>query len=139
MTMRQLPYFLIIGLALPGTSAAGPDMRASCPETIPESSFAPARPPAGWVGSIPTPLHLNAAGMMAGPPESMTYLVPSKHTRTTQTFEFQKGDWQRWLWCSYGAAQLSRRLDDAATSCTVTSRTLKRDGIATFIASVECR
>jgi hypothetical protein len=124
-----------------GLAIAG-EISAVCPAKIPATAFRADRPPEGWLGFVPSQMHLSAAGMMAGPPESMTYLVPNRQTRDTQTWLFEKGDGERWLWCAYGGTggvQLSRRLDDRATSCTVTSKNQKRDGILAFSASVMCK
>jgi hypothetical protein len=77
--------------------------------------------------------------MMAGPPDEILYLVPTRSTRNRQVFEFEPGDRQRWLWCSYGAAQLSRRLDDGATVCTVDTKWRKQGGSPTMSATVTCR
>ena len=75
--------------------------------------------------------------MMAGPPEAQTYLVPNKTSQNSQTFEFDKGDGQRWLWCGYSGARLARRLDDRVSSCTIT---LKRKMPESFLsASVACK
>ncbi len=77
--------------------------------------------------------------MMAGPPDEILYLVPTRSTRNRQVFEFEPGDRQRWLWCSYGSAQLSRRLDDKATVCTVDTKWRKQGGSPTMSATVTCR
>jgi hypothetical protein len=111
-------------------------MRAECPQNLPARAIKTVRAPEGWVGTIPGPIYLDAAGMMAGPPDSMLYLVPDKTTANTQTFEFAAGDRQRWLWCTYGGTQLARHLDNAATQCVVTSRAAKAG--APMTAAVEC-
>lgn len=135
---QRLPSVLLVLLASAQPAHAG-DMTATCPSSIPESSFATVNPPAGWIGSTPNRLHLSAVGMMAGPPDQILYLVPNRSTRDQQVFEFEPGYRQRWLWCSYGPAQLSRRLDDAATVCTVSTTWLKQGGAPTMSASVACR
>lgn len=118
-------------------AAAKAEMRAACPEHIPATAIKTVQAPDGWVGSTPGPIYLDAAGMMAGPPDSMLYLVPNKSTPNTQTFEFAAGDRQRWLWCTYGGAQLARRLDNTATQCVIKSRAAKAG--APMSAAVECR
>lgn len=84
-------------------------------------------------------MHLQAAGMMAGPPDTQTYLVPDKSTKQEQTFNFDRGDGQRWLWCAYGGVTLSRKLDDRATSCILTFRERKPEGFATLTVTARCR
>ena len=77
--------------------------------------------------------------MLAGAPETKTYLVPQKDTKTAQTYAFSTGDGERWFWCSYsgaGGVQLARKLDDKATTCTITS---KKKADNTLSASVACR
>jgi hypothetical protein len=67
----------------------------------------------------------------------MEYLVPNEQRRGAQIFDFQQGDRQRWLWCSYnGGVQISRRLDDSATKCTITE---KREGKELIAAAVQCK
>ncbi len=141
--MRPSPIALIafqtatMGLLGSARLVSAADLSAECPASIPAESFAPGRPPPGWTGVIRGPLHLNGAGMMAGPPAEYQYLVPTKEGPTQQVYEFQGGDRKRWLWCAYdGAAQLSRRLDNKATLCTITE---KRRGKQLVGAAVRCR
>lgn len=134
-------HFIFAAIALSAmldvAASAKAEMRAACPERISPSAIKTVRAPEGWIGSTPGPIYLDAAGMMAGPPDSMLYLVPNKSTPNTQTFEFAAGDRQRWLWCRYGGAQLARRLDSAATQCVIKSRAAKAG--APMTAVVECR
>jgi len=144
--MRALHYtvFAVQAIAaatvaiLAAPCAIGAEMSASCPAKLPTRTFVPDQPPAGWIGYVPGPLHLTASGMMAGPPEGLEYLVPATDVRDIQVFNFQRGDRQRWLWCAYaGGVQISRRLDDNATSCTVTTAQ-KMPGLLAS-ASVRCK
>jgi hypothetical protein len=75
--------------------------------------------------------------MMGGAPETETYLMPDKRAKGRQTFEFDKGDDERWLWCMYGSMRLVHRLDDKATSCTITTKTKKPEN--NLSASVVCK
>jgi hypothetical protein len=131
---------LVVALAAL-VSSSGPvaaaEMDAVCPTSIPASAFKGTDAPDGGVASTPNPLKLSAAGMMAGAPDSMLYLVPNASTRTTQTFEFEPGDRQRWLWCAYGPAQLSKRMADTATNCVVTTREARPGSAMT--AKVRCQ
>ena len=134
--------FLLVPAAIAVLAAAGiarasaADLVASCHTSLPAASFAPAKIPEGWAGVMRGPLHLDGAGMMAGPPSEMEYLVPDRQGRDNQVFDFQAGDRQRWLWCGYsGGAQLSRRMDDQATKCTLTTRGKRGESMS---AAVKC-
>ncbi|QYF94211.1 hypothetical protein KY495_03005 [Massilia sp. PAMC28688] len=141
--MRPYPYAFVlyaIGIAaaccLPGRVAAT-NLAAECPVRIPAASFTAGKPPAGWTGFVPAPLRLTGAGMMSGPPASLQYLVPDKEGQEMQAYDFPKGDGQRWLWCSYnGGVQLSRRLDDKATHCTIVEKRRDKELLG---AAVTCR
>jgi hypothetical protein len=112
------------------------DMAAECPGILTEDVLTPGRPVVGWV-TVPNQQHLLTAGMMAGAPETETYLIPEKNTKEKQTFEFAKGDGQRWLWCGYSGVTLARRLDDKATSCAITFTTKKPEN--NLSATVLCK
>jgi hypothetical protein len=79
--------------------------------------------------------------MMAGPPETMTYLVPARSKSDkgigSSTWKFAAGD-EKWLYCRYGASviQVAKPLDGAATSCTVNHTSDKRGAITR--AAVGC-
>ena len=132
--------FVALGLNLAHANAA--DASAQCPLTVADTSMT-MHAPAGWVGSTSQAvLHLSEFGMMAGAPETMTYLVPNSRNRgkagASSTWVFAAGD-EKWLYCRYGATglvQLSKRLDDAATSCTITSTSDKRGAVT--CATVAC-
>lgn len=138
--MRSLPYSLLAAAAAfwATSRAFAGDMHAECPTRIPEESIKPDQPIPGWI-TTPSQMHLQGAGMMAGAPETATYLVPDKNTKEKQTFEFDKGDGQRWLWCNYGGVKLSRQLDEKATSCTLTFKKQKRDGVPTLTVLADCK
>lgn len=85
-------------------------------------------------------MHLSGSGMMAGAPETKSYLVPQKQTKDTHTYGFERGHRERWFWCSYGGAggvELARRLDDKAISCTITNKTKRPEN--TLSATVQCK
>ena len=71
---------------------------------------------------------------MNGDPSRNGYLVPAsamKHRGETRlSWRFDAGE-EKWIWCSYGAraVQLSKRLDDNATRCSVIYKESKQDGI----------
>ena len=78
--------------------------------------------------------------MMSGEPATRTYLVPQKSREDSQTYHFDRGDGERWLWCSYGGAggvQLARKLDPSVTSCTVSIKNKKPEN--TLSAAVTCK
>lgn len=70
---------LLIFTLLPGAALASSE--TACPASLPAESLQ-VRAPDGWTGYSPSILRLSGAGMMAGPPQSMTYLVPDKSSRT---------------------------------------------------------
>jgi hypothetical protein len=111
-------------------------MTASCPVVLTEDMLKPGRQVAGWV-TMPSQQHLAGAGMLEGPPEREGYRIPDKQAKGTQMFVFAKDDGQRWLWCGYGGMQLAKRLDDKATSCTITTKTKKPEN--SLSAVVVCR
>ena len=75
--------------------------------------------------------------MMDGAPETESYRMPDKESKGKQTFEFAKGEGQRWLWCLYGGMRLAKRLDDNAVTCTVATKTKKPEN--TVMSAVTCK
>lgn len=122
----------------PVIGAMAADMKAECPVGIPPTSIRPGEAVAGWV-TTPEQMHLRAAGMMMGGPETAMYVAPVSSTRAKQVFEFDKGEGERWLWCSYGGVKLARRLDDRATRCTLLFKTQQRDGAPTLTVVAACK
>lgn len=98
--------------------------QATCPELLAEGATAIVRAPAGWTPSTSL-ARLSSAGMMSGPPATLTYLVPASTVagkkQSVDTWTFRPGD-EKWLWCGYGAEslQLAKRMDDKATECKLT-------------------
>jgi hypothetical protein len=136
MTMR-IQFSVAVAAAVWASSGAfAAEMRVECPVSIPESSIKPDKPVAGWVTVVPGQMLLRGAGMMAGRPETKTYLVPDKTTKTIQTFVFARGE-ERWMFCDYGAVELSRNVGDGVTTCTITTKATKPE---LFISAVaQCR
>lgn len=115
----------IVMLTLPLMAVA--QQKISCPLVLPKETVT-ITAPSGWRGYSSSLLRLSSFGMMAGPPESMTYLVPSGGNQGkrggTNTWTFASGA-EKWLYCAYdnsAAIQISKRLDDAATKCRLTYR-----------------
>lgn len=83
----------------------------------------------GWRPFVAAPLPLHSAGMSAGPPQSLSQLrgmdLQRKGESPKTLYElggvgYEEG---KWLDCSYGRAgevSISRRLDDALSSCVIT-------------------
>lgn len=114
----------------------------SCPHVL-QRKAVEVHAPAGWTGYSSSILRLTGYGMMAGPPESMTYLVPAENRkekgRTTSTWRFAGSD-EKWLYCTYdgsSAIQISKRLPDAASACRL-SHTMDALGNITDMRA-ECR
>lgn len=114
----------------------------SCPLVL-QKEAVEVRAPAGWAGYSPSIMRLTGYGMMAGPPQSMTYLVPggSKKAkgRSSSTWGFAGGD-EKWLYCTYdggGAIQISKRMPDAATECELSHKKDEFGSIADMRA--DCR
>lgn len=108
-------------VSIPALAVAG-EMTASCPSSLPAEAIA-IHSPQGWIGSSQPVVRLVSASMTAGPPSMRADVVPYKQVRikngTATTWVFD-GE-EKWFRCSYGssAVQLSKRLDDSATQCTV--------------------
>ncbi len=124
--------------AIPVMAFAG-DMSASCPHSLPAEAIT-VHAPSGWVGSSQPVVRLVSAGMTAGPPSMRADIVPYKQVRikngsaTTWVFDGE----EKWFRCSYGssAVQISKRMDDAATQCTVRHTADGNPTVAS--AAVEC-
>lgn len=137
--MRALALYL---LALPFAVASEP--KTSCP-LIMQRDAVNVHAPAGWTGYNPSFVRLTGFGMMAGPPDSMTYLVPFK-TDKTKGVGVQKwifgGDDEKWLYCTYdggGAIQISKRMPDSATECSIIYTDAKLGGVAEMHAACSVR
>ena len=114
----------------------------ACPESVPETSIQITRIPTGWLGTTPNLVRLDGGGMLSGHPKQLQYLVPAGSKKqaggTVSIWRFNAGE-EKWLYCTYGrmAVQLSKRMDDKATTCEVTAR-LERKDVITSITAV-CR
>ena len=129
---------LLATLALAPTA----DEATTCPLVLPKTTVE-VNPPTGWVGYSPSIVRLTGYGMMAGPPDTMTYLRPSETKKlkngSFSTWLFSKGE-ERWMYCTYGdssAIQISRRLADYATECTLSKNRDKFGSIAEM--TVACK
>jgi hypothetical protein len=134
--MRRV--LLLIGL-FPVLAAA---QTVTCPESVPETSIQVIRAPAGWIATTPGLVRLDGGGMLSANPKQMQYLVPGSSKKvkggSASTWSFDAGE-EKWLYCTYGrmAVQLSKRMDDKATTCEVTAK-LERKDVVTSITAV-CR
>lgn len=122
----------IILLSVWCLTAAAAEHRIECPKEIKRESIQITRAPEGWTPFYPFEfqpgLPLNAAGLMLGPPASMTMSKPSwfgvvgGHDVERWT---ALGAGEKWMACYYGDhgrndAILSRPIDSGATECSVT-------------------
>ena len=130
-------YLLTLAL-LPIAALGGTE--TSCPASLPAEALT-VRAPAGWTGYSPSTMPLSYAGIMAGPPESYSYLKPFKQRSyrggSVNTWIFPEVP-EKWLYCRYDgsiAIQISKRLDDAATECTVRFAKSKFGGIESAVAA----
>lgn len=118
--------------------AAAASAPISCPLTLPRETVTVKAPP-GWAGYTPPEfMRLTGFGLLSGPPETMSYLVPRSSTRGKTTW--QVGEGPRWLYCTYdgsAAIQIARELPAVGTSCTITYKEMKQDGITAMAAT--CR
>jgi hypothetical protein len=130
--------FLLAGM-LPAMAAA---QTVTCPASVPETSIAVTRAPAGWLATSPQVVRLDGGGMLSGHPKQMGYLVPGVSKKVkggdSSTWGFEPGE-EKWLYCTYGkmAIQLSKRMDDKATTCELIAK-LERKDVITSITAV-CR
>ena len=130
----------LLTLALLPMAAFGAT-QTSCPPSLPAEAMN-VHAPAGWKSSSSSEMPLSSAGMMAGPPGSFAYLVPYDQRKVKDGFVHT---WifpdrpEKWLYCRYddsSSIQISKRLDDAATECTVRFTKSKYGGIESAVA--EC-
>lgn len=136
--MSKIIILLLASLPLAAVAA----QKTSCPLVLQKETVT-VHAPAGWQGYSSSIMRLTGYGMMAGPPESMTYLVPAdskKQNGINKTAWSFEGGGEKWLYCTYdgsSAIQISRRLDDKTTRCEVSSKTGKMGSIE--VADIECR
>lgn len=136
-TMKNPSILLVFaGLCCAAATAWAGEMTAQCPTRIPSASIKPDEPVKGFITTTQQ-MHLLSAGMMMGGPETHDYVQPDTATDQRQVFKFDRGDGQRWLYCFYGGVELTKRLDDRATLCTLTTRTMKPEN--NLSASVVCK
>lgn len=141
--MSARPFHCLPSIALmlliSGTASSTP---VTCPLILDEGAIQIVRPPMGWVATSHSLARLTSGGLLRGHPDRIAYLRPEKTTSFTgggtASNEFNSGE-EKWLWCGYGgtsALQLSKRLPDSATECTLTHKETNRDGIVEI--SAEC-
>lgn len=110
----------------------------SCPMALPRETVTVKAPP-GWSGYAPSEfVRLTGFGLMAGAPETMSYLAPHSSGKGRATWRVGNGP--RWLYCTYdGSAmiQISRPLPTTGDSCTITYKETKQEGITAMEAA--CR
>jgi hypothetical protein len=121
--------------------AMAADHKIVCPMEIKRDTIRITSAPAGWTPlylyELEPGLPLNGAGLMWGPPLSMTMSKPSwsgkvdgrNAERWTDLGGMESGE--KWMACYYGErgqhdAILSKQIDAGATECTVTYTKAKR-------------
>lgn len=127
---------LIALVALPAVA----DEKTSCPLVLQPDAVV-VRAPAGWKGYSPSLMRLTGYGMMAGPPESLAYLKPYESKPRASRWVFDGGG-EKWLYCTYdnsASIQISKRLGDNATECTLTYKRTKLEGIVAMEAICRTR
>lgn len=108
--------------------------RVACPAVLPAEAIT-VRAPAGWTSVTTSFTRLTGAGMMAGPPESMAELKPDTRDRMNPRWTFAP-EYEKWMTCGYGSAlQISKRLDDSTTACTVRYVKSEHGGIESATAT----
>jgi len=126
-------------LATPALVAA---QDLSCPLLLPDRAVEVAHPPAGWLRSSNGPARLTGGGLMSGHPTLRGYDKPAQIKKMkggrVSTWSFVAGE-EKWFYCAYGstAIQLSKRMDDAATECSVVAKDDKLGGLAEM--TVACK
>lgn len=86
--------------------------------------------PAGWTSYIASPLYLNSAAPVDGPPQRRGELVPTAERKAKgQTIfayqlegTFPEGKWLQCSYGEYGQVALSKRIDDSIRRCEVSYR-----------------
>ena len=130
--------YILTLCVLPASALA---QHAECPLILPEGAIGIKHVPNGWLATSPSITRLTGGGMLSGHPNEMSYLVPgaSKAIKggSQEVWKFESGE-QKWLYCSYGTAalQLSKRMGDAATECTITTGEERKGVIVKF--EVDC-
>lgn len=133
--MKTAITFCLLAWFLPASAAVH---RIDCPAEIKRDTIQIIRAPDGWTAFYPFEfqpgLPLNAAGVMLGPPSSMTMSKPTwigvvKGRDAERWSNLAEGE--KWMACYYGDhgqhdAILSKPIDADATECTVTYPSKKR-------------
>jgi hypothetical protein len=127
----------VVLLTLISLSVAASEQRVSCPLEVRDGAAMTSVASGVPVGS--KALRLTSGGIMRGHPNGGGFRRPESITEkngvTTTLFFFYPGD-EKWLWCAYGEkVQVSRRMDDAATHCTLTYRDNKDGSVAEMHAT----
>lgn len=128
-------------LSMRCVTAAAAEHRIECPKEIKRDAIQITRAPEGWTPFYPFEfqpgLPLNAAGLMLGPPSSMTMSKPTwigavrGHDVERWT---QLAAGEKWMACYYGDhgrndAILSKPIPAATAECTVTYPRRRGGGI----------
>ena len=124
-TVRTAVISVAVFCISPGLSAA--TSLPLCPASIPETSIKLEPIPAGWTSYIASPLYLNSAAPVDGPPQGRGELVPTAERKAKgQTIfayqlegTFPEGKWLQCSYGEYGQVALAKRMDDSVRRCEV--------------------
>lgn len=130
---------ILTALALP-CGAAPVEHRIECPPEIPLKAISITSAPAGWTPFFPFEyrkgMPLTSAGLMWGPPASMTMAKPTftgkVGGKNVERWDEIGAGGEKWMACYYGKdgypdAIMSKRIADSATVCRVTYPEDKND------------
>ena len=130
-----------LGLLCPSVGKASGQVPI-CPSELPTASVT-ISPPPGYLAHLTSPLPLKSAGLMYGPPSSMTISVPSSardhRNSTTRTWEDLEHVNEKWMACFYGTDHdviLSQQIDPRVKSCKVVVTQVK--GRASPQVAISC-
>jgi hypothetical protein len=134
-SLTTLPAMLLLGGFLLSSQVMAA-VRLACPPSLPISAALPRNSPGAWKVYIDSPLYLNSAAPISGPPETRgelaDYVTRKGRGGWTDTYqldgEFPDG---KWLQCGYGThneATLSMKMPDTVKACTFTYRKGEKAG-----------
>lgn len=121
---------------------AAPAFRVECPRMLPGDAVPVREHADGWAVTAPAGRVLDGWGILTGAPNEEAHLKPGSSTETrrgTRTIATSRWNlevphaYEHWMFCSYGAVILARRLPATATECTATLTTIDRQRMPPLI------
>ena len=106
---------------------AGATSLPICPTSIADTAIKLDPVPAGWTAHIASPLYLNSAAPIDGPPQRKGELVPTAERKAKgQTIfvyqleePFPEGKWLQCSYGEYGQVTLSKKMADSVRRCEI--------------------